>query len=257
MRDKVKRVKDFWNRMARGAEDEVSALDRTIESLKIDIDYVVRTIPWDIEFKVLDLCCGNGLLSFAIAEKVRIVTGLDNSEVLLHMGNILLKERRVSNIDFVMGDAVSLPFKDNSFDAVLCYDAFHYFPDYDYAGGVIKEILRVAKTDGTVLIGKVPSRNSVGYYLWNTIRSGEKGQGTPLPAKRGERGFSERMQLLFRRFSGKKVDSDEWLWYRKEIFQSLKGEKFREIRFFPSRSSGIMNYRFDVLISNRLIEISA
>ena len=59
---------------------------------------------------------------------------------------------------FVQCEAANLPFKDSYFDRVLCYNVFQYFPSKEYAREVIKELLRVTKKGGIIMIGDVPSK---------------------------------------------------------------------------------------------------
>lgn len=251
MNSRIKRVRDFWNRMAEDGSDEVSAIDRTVESLGIDGDRILGTLPLTSDSDVLDLCCGNGLLSLPIAEVAHRVIGLDNARSLLRMGRRGIGHRMLSNIDFIEGEAISLPFKDNSFDAVFCYDAFHYFPDYKYARHVMEEIIRVTKPTGAILLTKIPAKDSMGYLLWNLIRSRRKGYEAPLPIRRGSRSPLERLSLLFRRLTGKRVDSDEWLWYEKSFFEGFKENKFGRINMLPYPQRKRLNYRFDVLLANK------
>ena len=58
----------------------------------------------------------------------------------------------------VQCEAACLPFKENYFDRVLCYNVFQYFPGRKYAGEVIKELFRVTKKGGIIMIGDVPSK---------------------------------------------------------------------------------------------------
>lgn len=250
MNKKVKRAMDYWNRMAESINDEVAAIDRTTDGLQKDAAYVDRFLPLRRDSNILDLCCGNGLIALSISEKVYRVTGVDGAESMVKMFKRLIKGKNIKNIDVLIGEAWSLPFQDDLFDGVLCFDAFHYFPDHEYAKDVLTEILRVAKPTATILLTKIPSMDSLGYRIWSLIRSRHNGYDAPVPAKRGKRGALERVALLLRRLTGKKVDSDDWLWYEKYFFESFKGGKFRKVKIFPSPSRGRLNYRFDVLITN-------
>ena len=62
--------------------------------------------------RVLDVCCGTGDLSIAAREAGGEVTGLDFSEPMLAHAR-----EKSSDIDWVSGDALALPFPDGSFDA--------------------------------------------------------------------------------------------------------------------------------------------
>jgi demethylmenaquinone methyltransferase/2-methoxy-6-polyprenyl-1,4-benzoquinol methylase len=64
----------------------------------------------------LDLCCGTGDLSIAIAERTPArVVGLDFSRPMLDFAHSKARESRIA---FVQGDASGVPFPDGSFDAV-------------------------------------------------------------------------------------------------------------------------------------------
>lgn len=69
------------------------------------------------EARVLDLCCGTGDLSLAFAHAGRAVriVGVDFSrEMLDHAA----RKAEATNIPWVQGDALALPFRDGSFDVV-------------------------------------------------------------------------------------------------------------------------------------------
>jgi ubiquinone/menaquinone biosynthesis C-methylase UbiE len=53
-------------------------------------------------------------------------------------------------------EAASLPFPSNRFDAVFSHGVFLYFPDFQYAGDALREMLRVCRASGRLLIGDVP-----------------------------------------------------------------------------------------------------
>jgi SAM-dependent methyltransferase len=80
---------------------------------------------------VLDVACGPGNFSREFARKVGdtgLVVGIDSSRPML--GRAVSETRRalIDNLAFVHGDAVELPFRDHSFDAVCCFAALHLFP---------------------------------------------------------------------------------------------------------------------------------
>ena len=66
------------------------------------------------------------------------------------------KNQGVDNkVSFKKADALSLPFEDNSFDAVWCSNVTSFISDQDQA---ISEYLRVLKTDGILIVVPI-------YYL--------------------------------------------------------------------------------------------
>jgi len=71
--------------------------------------------------KALDLCCGTGDLTLALAAKVGregAVTGADFSRPMLEIAREKASRTGVSQASFQWADALDLPFDDESFDAV-------------------------------------------------------------------------------------------------------------------------------------------
>lgn len=94
----------------------------------------------DLTGRILDNGCGTGLLSeFAPQEKL---VGIDISTVMLKMA----KNRGYSNL--VRGNSMALPFRQNSFDSVVCRSLLHHLPDRVKA---VVEISRVLKPGGTAV----------------------------------------------------------------------------------------------------------
>ena len=54
------------------------------------------------------------------------------------------------NAHFVIGDTEDLPFKNNTFDIVICNDSFHHYPAPEK---VLDEAYRVLKDSGIIIIG--------------------------------------------------------------------------------------------------------
>lgn len=81
---------------------------------------------------VLDVACGPGNFSREFARVVGdsgLVVGIDASRPMLERAVRDAGESGVDNLVFVRGDAVGLPFREGSFDAVCCFAALHLFSD--------------------------------------------------------------------------------------------------------------------------------
>jgi ubiquinone/menaquinone biosynthesis C-methylase UbiE len=79
---------------------------------------------------VLDVACGPGNFSREFARSVGdtgLVVGIDASRPMLERALSEAAGAGVDNLVFVHGDAVALPFRDKSFDAVCCFAALHLF----------------------------------------------------------------------------------------------------------------------------------
>ena len=91
----------------------------------------------------LDLCCGTGDLAFSLSRHFSKVYALDFSAPMLSQAN----QRTVPNqpIYWVQGDALQLPFADQTFDIVTVGYGLRNFADLQTG---LSEIIRVLKPHG-------------------------------------------------------------------------------------------------------------
>jgi SAM-dependent methyltransferase len=81
---------------------------------------------------VLDVACGPGNFTrdFArVAGEGGLAVGIDASPTMLARAVRDTPPREFPAAAYVRGDAVELPFRDASFDAVCCFAALHFFED--------------------------------------------------------------------------------------------------------------------------------
>lgn len=103
--------------------------------------------PWIISHlppssKVLDLGCGAGFLSHALANAGHCVTGIDLSENSLEVARKFDSTKRV---DYRFADATSLDLPSKSFDAVCAMDLLEHVEN---PHAVIQEASRLLKPGG-------------------------------------------------------------------------------------------------------------
>ncbi|GEN84708.1 demethylmenaquinone methyltransferase [Sporosarcina luteola] len=94
----------------------------------------------------LDVCCGTADWTVALADAVGPdgkVTGLDFSEGML--ASARPKVKAYPNVNLIQGNAMELPFPDNTFDYVTIGFGLRNVPDY---GQALQEINRVLKPGG-------------------------------------------------------------------------------------------------------------
>lgn len=101
--------------------------------------------------KAVDICCGTGELAMKQANLVGNngeVCGLDFSANMLEVGKAKAKERKISNLKFYQGDALELPFADNTFNVATNGYALRNVLDIKKA---ISEMRRVVVSGGRVV----------------------------------------------------------------------------------------------------------
>src|SRR5580698_1524572 len=91
--------------------------------------------------RVLDVCCGTGVVSVTAAVRGARVTGLDLTPELLERARENARTANVE-IDWHEGDVEKLPFADAAFDVVLSQYGHIFAPRPELA---IAEMLRVLK----------------------------------------------------------------------------------------------------------------
>lgn len=102
--------------------------------------------------KVLDLCCGTGMITADLAEKVGPsgnVTGIDISGEMLAIARERLDGRGLmERVKLVQGDVTELPFPDESFECVTIGYGLRNVPD---PKRVLREVWRVLKPGGGLM----------------------------------------------------------------------------------------------------------
>lgn len=94
---------------------------------------------------ILDLACGPGNFTRRIARLApkSMVVGFDLSPQMLERAVRLTKKERLTNVYYMRGSALALPFKAEAFDAVTCCGALQLFRNQDQAVGEIARVLKV------------------------------------------------------------------------------------------------------------------
>ena len=113
--------------------------------------------------KALDVCCGTGDWAIALSKSVGPsgeVMGLDFSKNMLSIAEKKKEELNLSNLRFIHGDAMKLPFADHSFDYVTIGFGLRNVPDYLT---VLKELYRVVKPNGKVVCLETSQPTLIGF----------------------------------------------------------------------------------------------
>ncbi|GAB4271497.1 ubiquinone/menaquinone biosynthesis methyltransferase [Thermincola ferriacetica] len=100
----------------------------------------------------LDVCCGTGMLTMELARAAGLdgrVTGLDFSEKMLAVAKENLKNFDLKdNISLIQGNAMALPFAENTFDCATVGWGLRNVPDIMTA---LREMVRVVKPGAKVV----------------------------------------------------------------------------------------------------------
>jgi len=96
--------------------------------------------------KILDVGCGNGSLTFALARTadLREVVGIDYSPVFVEEA---IRRNNDPRIKIQQADARDLPFENGAFDRSLALLVLHFVPD---ASKAVAEMRRVVRSGGVI-----------------------------------------------------------------------------------------------------------
>lgn len=132
--------------------------------------------------RVLDVGCGTGVVAITAAKLGARVTGLDFTPELLQRAR---ENARISEVDveWVEGDAESLPFENEAFDVVVSQFGHIFAPRPDLA---ITQMLRVLKPGGRIAFSTWPPNFYVGRSFALTAKYMPPPSGLPSPALWGD-----------------------------------------------------------------------
>lgn len=102
----------------------------------------------------LDMGCGLGMQTAEMCRRGYDVTGMDPSVGLLEHARRLHPDAK-----FVVGSALELPFPDASFDFVYTIGVVHHLPGTEAQRQAVREIERVLKPGGMLLVHESNPRN--------------------------------------------------------------------------------------------------
>jgi SAM-dependent methyltransferase len=106
----------------------------------------------------LDLACGTGAVAERAAQRGAEVTGLDLAPGLIETAEERARELELS-IEYVVGDAESLPFEDARFDVVSSCVGIMFTPDHEASA---RELARVTRPGGRIALANWTPEGGLG-----------------------------------------------------------------------------------------------
>jgi cyclopropane fatty-acyl-phospholipid synthase-like methyltransferase len=153
--------KEFWESYAKNQDNPHVQVGRTVSNQAISAD-ILPYIQQDILDKLslqptdrlLDICCGNGMLTHHLAQHCAEVTAIDLSEAQISYANTHYAH---PHIQYIAADVLQYPFDTLAkYDKILLYFSFQYFDTYEKGQYIISQLLNKLEKGGILLIGDVP-----------------------------------------------------------------------------------------------------
>jgi ubiquinone/menaquinone biosynthesis C-methylase UbiE len=142
------RVRDEFTRQAETFSASAAITDAALTQR------FVAALGEAVTGSVLDVACGPGILTAAIAKSAREVVAFDLTPQMLKKAAQRCSEAGLANVTFREGNAAELPFADAVFDAVVTRLSVHHF---DQPKRVMAEIFRVLRPGGSFVVADVIS----------------------------------------------------------------------------------------------------
>lgn len=147
--------------------------------------YTTRSIRFRDEYKaqylnamglvdrmnILEVGCGSGLLCHRLKDWLSgsSITGLDRDANFIEYAREKSSEKGLS-CTFVQGDATSLPFQDNSFDACTSHTVIEHIPTIPF----LSEQFRVCRPGGVVSVISSRTEASISPENWQSVTDEEQ-----------------------------------------------------------------------------------
>ena len=208
MTDARQHLDDIRRQFTRQA-DAYSDMPQTVDAARMDALAAFTGVQPHHE--VLDVACGPGFLTAALARRCARVLGVDATPALLERARSHAARNGMTNLGFNLGDAETLPFADGRFDVVTCKAAFHHFARPER---VLREMRRVVKNHGRVMVADMLGSEDTprAQYQDRIERLCDPTHVRALPRSEFERMFSSAALEVLSASSGKvDYDVDEWM----------------------------------------------
>ncbi|WP_246064818.1 type I polyketide synthase [Melghirimyces algeriensis] len=102
---------------------------------------------------VLEIGCGSGLTTFALANHVKRYVANDLSENIVKRNRKQAQDQHLSHVTFDVSAAHDVQFPEGKADAVILNSVVHCFPNYSYLKAVLSKAVQAVKEGGIIFLG--------------------------------------------------------------------------------------------------------
>lgn len=213
----------IWNNEAKSHRmvDQVQRKD--LDSTCLAAEHIMEVLAIKKEDIVLDVCCGNGLITKEVSKHCSHITGIDISEDLIQHA---VARSSMENTSYSISSAEEFSkLITTKVDKIYLEFSFQYFEKKGQGKRVIEEMLKVLKSGGKIFIGNIPDQDKL-WTFYNTFK---------------KRLFYYAIKISGKKSMGKFWNKDELLKICQEI--GVQGKVLVQNPKFP-----YAHYRFDFLI---------
>ncbi len=159
----------------------------------------------------LEMACGPGIVSRALAPLVREVRGIDLTPAMVELARAEAARAGISNVTFEVGDATATVLDADSVDGAINRVSLHHIP---VPGRLIAEMSRVVRPGGRVVVGDHLGDEARDDFAWSQaverLRDPSHWASLTL-SELHDLGASAGLTLIDERVIPLTLDFDEWL----------------------------------------------
>jgi len=145
------------------------------EREKQELFYAINASSFPL-CEILEAGCGTGRFMSDLVKRGYPIHGVDVSQHMLAVAHEKMGKRS-HYYNLYRADLSHLPFRDNTFDFVYCFRVMNQLPSKEYALNALRELCRVCKNSGSILVEYVNewglsrfSRMSTTYFSIRDVR---------------------------------------------------------------------------------------
>ena len=127
----------FWDKQAKGFSDHEQHTQ-----LYENKDFITTLKYLDINDTVLDYGCATGIISNAIADKVKEIHAIDISSKMIEIAKIKASERNIENINYAQATIYDERYQKGSFNVILAFRILHMLENPQAVMRRINELLK-------------------------------------------------------------------------------------------------------------------
>ncbi len=115
---------------------------------------------------LLDCGCGPAPMLTLLHEKYpdKHYTGIDLTPEMIEVA----RSKNMADVNLVVGDCEKLPFEDASFDAVICSQSFHHYPNVQ---DFFDSVFRVLRPGGRLILRDITMKTAFARWFCNNIET--------------------------------------------------------------------------------------
>lgn len=164
--------KDFWNKQASDGnpDKQVGRINSGSDNNSDYLGKIIEHIKLNLELKssdrLLDLCCGNGMITKGLSGYVKDIKAFDISEIQIENAK---KFNASDNIKYAIHDIQKAFNEEELFDKINLYFSFQYIESFEAGFKVIQNLVNVLKPGGIIFLGDIPDKEREQIY-YSTFR---------------------------------------------------------------------------------------